>query len=98
MGLRFRRSVKIFPCVRLNFSRSGISTSVGVRGAHVTYGRNGTRTTVGIPGTGVSYTEVNPKHRDVASNSTPSVRWGVVLLTTVVVLMAIFVLGTIISR
>lgn len=49
--------MKIFPGVRLNFSRSGVSTSVGVRGAHVTFGKNGTRTTVGIPGTGVSYTE-----------------------------------------
>jgi len=59
MGLRFRRSVRLFPGVRLNFSGSGISTSIGGRGAHVTYGHGHVRTTVGIPGTGVSYTSVS---------------------------------------
>jgi len=58
MGLRFRRSVKILPGVRLNFSKSGVSTSVGTRGAHVTIGHGQVRETVGIPGTGLSYTEV----------------------------------------
>jgi hypothetical protein len=57
MGWRFRRSVKILPGVRLNFSRSGISTSVGVRGAHVTVGHGKVRETVGLPGSGISYSE-----------------------------------------
>jgi uncharacterized protein DUF4236 len=52
MGWRFRRSVKILPGIRLNLSRSGISTSVGVRGAHVTVGHGKVRTTVGLPGSG----------------------------------------------
>jgi hypothetical protein len=63
MGFRFRRSVKILPGIRLNFGKRGISTSVGVRGAHVTFGRTGTRTTVGLPGSGISYTHLeNPRH------------------------------------
>ncbi len=41
MGLRFRRSLRLFPGVRLNFSRSGISTTVGVRGASITLGPKG---------------------------------------------------------
>ena len=57
MGFRFRRSVKLAPGVRLNFSKSGVSTSVGTRGAHVTLGHGQVRETVGIPGTGLSYTE-----------------------------------------
>jgi hypothetical protein len=58
MGLRFRRSIKIAPGVRLNVSKSGVSTTIGPRGAKVTIGgKGGTRTTVGIPGTGLSYTE-----------------------------------------
>ena len=66
MGFRFRRSVKILPGVRLNFSRSGVSTSVGTRGAHVTIGHGQLRETVGIPGTGGSYTEVHRTQTEAA--------------------------------
>jgi len=59
MGFRFFRRMNIAPGVRLNFSKSGISPSFGVRGARVTVGRKGIRRTVGIPGTGLFYTEVS---------------------------------------
>jgi len=55
LGFRFSRSVKILPGVRLNFSGSGISTSIGPRGATINIGKRGTRATVGLPGTGLSY-------------------------------------------
>lgn len=55
MGLRFRRSVKLMPGVRVNFSGSGASLSLGGRGATVNLSSRGTRTTVGLPGTGLSY-------------------------------------------
>jgi len=58
MGFRFFRRMNIIPGVRLNFSKSGISPSFGVRGARITLGRGGVRKTVGIPGTGLFYTEV----------------------------------------
>jgi len=55
--LNFRRRIKILPGVTLNLSKSGVSTSVGRRGAKVTLGgSHGPRATVGIPGTGLSYT------------------------------------------
>lgn len=57
MGFRFRKTIKILPGIRLNLSKSGISTSVGVKGATINISDKGTRGTVGIPGTGVSYTE-----------------------------------------
>lgn len=61
MGLRFRRSVRLFPGVRLNFSGSGISTTIGVRGMGVTLGAKGTYANVGLPGTGLSYrTRISP--------------------------------------
>ena len=41
MAWRFQRRVKIIPGVRLNLSKSGISTSVGVRGASMTFGKSG---------------------------------------------------------
>ena len=52
-GWNFRRRVKIAPGVTLNFSKSGVSTSVGPRGAKVTFGKNGTYLNTGIPGTGI---------------------------------------------
>ena len=55
MGFRFRRSVKVFPGVRVNFSGSGVSTSVGSRGTSVTIGKRGTYLNLGVPGTGVSF-------------------------------------------
>jgi len=55
MPFRFRKSIKILPGVKINLSKSGVSTSVGKRGATVNFSKRGTRTTVGIPGTGLSY-------------------------------------------
>lgn len=53
MGLRFRRSVKILPGVRINISKSGVSTTIGPKGASVNIGKNGTYLNTGIPGTGL---------------------------------------------
>jgi hypothetical protein len=55
--LRFHRSAKLLPGVRLNMAKTGPSISLGVPGAHFNVGVNGTRTTVGVPGTGLSYIE-----------------------------------------
>lgn len=55
MGLRFHKSVKILPGVRLNFSKSGISTSIGGKGHSINIGQNGVYGSLGIPGTGLSY-------------------------------------------
>ncbi len=61
MGLRFRKSVKLFPGVRLNFSGGGVSTTIGFRGASVNLGKRGAQLNVGIPGSGLSYrTRLSP--------------------------------------
>jgi hypothetical protein len=55
-GVRFRKSMKVLPGVRVNVSKTGVSTSLGGRGASVNLGTQGTRSfTLGIPGTGLSY-------------------------------------------
>lgn len=51
--MRFRRRVKLFPGVNINFSKSGISTTIGVRGASINIGKQGTYLNTGIPGTGI---------------------------------------------
>ena len=57
MGFRFRRSIKILPGIRLNFSKKGFSSvSIGRRGATININRKGEkRATFGIPGTGLSW-------------------------------------------
>ena len=55
MGFRFRKSKNIGP-FRFTVSKSGISTSIGVKGFRVTKTASGrVRTTASIPGTGISY-------------------------------------------
>ncbi len=46
--------MKIFPGVRLHFSRSGIGISVGPRGFHIGVSPKGSRyVSAGLPGTGL---------------------------------------------
>lgn len=56
MGFRFYRRIQILPGLRLNISKSGVSTSVGTRGLWLTTGHGRRRATIGLPGTGLSYT------------------------------------------
>ena len=51
--MRFRRKAKLFPGVYLNFSKTGISTTIGVPGLSVNVGKQGTYLNTGIPGTGI---------------------------------------------
>lgn len=64
MGLRFRKSLKIAPGVKLNLNKKSTSVTFGGKGFHHTVSSTGKRTsTVGIPGTGLSYSKTsNPKN------------------------------------
>ncbi|WP_368623420.1 DUF4236 domain-containing protein [Paraburkholderia sp. BR13444] len=53
MGWSFRKSIKVAPGIRINLSKSGVSTSIGGRG--LTYNTRG-RVTASIPGTGIRFT------------------------------------------
>ena len=53
MAWNYRKRVKIAPGVHLNFSKNGVSTSIGPKGARVTFGKNGTYMSTSIPGTGL---------------------------------------------
>jgi hypothetical protein len=58
MPLRFRKSIKILPGVKINLSKSGVSTSFGKRGSSINIGKKGIRSTVGMPGTGFSFSKL----------------------------------------
>lgn len=58
MGIRFRKSIQIFPGVKLNINKSGLSLSLGPRGLKYTVNSSGKSTaTIGIPGSGLSYSK-----------------------------------------
>lgn len=54
-GVRFRKTVGVAPGVKVNLSKTGVSTSLGGHGATVNIGTKTRSVTLGIPGTGLSY-------------------------------------------
>ncbi len=85
MGFRFRKTFKIVPGVKLNLTKSGISTSIGSRGLTVNLKNGQAKTTLGVPGTGLSY---STSTRTSISGS--SVLWLVGIAIVVVLLLAAF--------
>lgn len=53
MAWAFHKRIKVIPGVTINLSKSGISTSVGVRGASLTFKPDGVYRNLGLPGTGI---------------------------------------------
>lgn len=70
MGFRFRKGLSLLPGVRLNFSKSGASLSLGGRGMSVNLSPSGVRTTVGVPGSGMSYRSPTYKWSKLAAAGT----------------------------
>src|SRR6266571_3845550 len=80
MGFRFRRRIKLLPGIRLNISKSGLSTSVGEPGATINLRGDNVRTTVGVPGSGLSYT----------SSTRSRIGGGAVVLIVLFILAMVF--------
>lgn len=60
MGLRFRKSFKIAPGVKLNLNKKSAGITFGGKGAHFTMNTKRKNTTsVGVPGTGLYYTSTS---------------------------------------
>lgn len=57
MGLKFRKSIKIAPGVRVNLSKKSSSVSIGNKYGGYNISSRGTRARVSAPGTGFSYSE-----------------------------------------
>jgi hypothetical protein len=52
---RFRKTFSVLPGVKINLSKTGVSTSLGGKGATLNVGHGKKNVTLGIPGTGLSY-------------------------------------------
>jgi hypothetical protein len=83
MAIRFRRSMKIAPGLRLNIGKKSASVRVGGRGGGVTLGSAGSRATVGAPGSGLSYSKKIGGKRpsrvkaDTAADAAAAPRWQI---------------------
>jgi hypothetical protein len=64
MPIRFYRSFKILPGVRINVSKSGMSTTIGPRGFKFTFNKHGIRRTIDLPGTGLYATSYVSRNKD----------------------------------
>lgn len=87
MGFRFRKIIPLGKGFRLNFSKRGVSSSIGKPGATLNIGKNGIRPTVGIPGTGMSFTPSK-----TSSTKTSDVQLGVIISAAIWILICIVVL------
>lgn len=73
MGFRFRKSFKIAPGFKINLSKSGISSSFGVKGASVSVGKTGVRANAGLPGTGIGYSKKIASFSSKSGETTDSI-------------------------
>lgn len=90
MGLRFRKSVKIAPGVKLNFNKKSTGVTFGGKGVHYTVNSNGKSTSsVGIPGTGISYssTSSSKKSKSSSKQNGGCMKYGLIAL------LVLFILG-----
>jgi hypothetical protein len=97
MPLRFQRHVTLIPGLRANFSKSGVSLSIGHRGFWYTMSANGRRrATVGLPGTGLFYTHV--EHIPPAPAIHPTHRASFVLAILALVVLIFAAIGALVGR
>ena len=75
MGMRYRKSIKLLPGVRLNLNKKSASISFGTKGLRHTISTTGkSHTTIGIPGTGISYTTSGGSSRKSSCTSSQAVQ------------------------
>lgn len=93
-SLRFRRSVRIAPGVRLNFNKRSVGVSAGARGARVSVNSDGRSTrSVGIPGTGLYYRSQRGPRRRSAGRRPGRGLWHTTWVTALGALVFYVVVG-----
>jgi Protein of unknown function (DUF4236) len=64
MPVRIRKTFTLFPGVKVNVSKGGMSITVGRRGFHLNFSKQGVRQTTSLPGSGISHTSYLFKNDD----------------------------------
>lgn len=75
MGIRFRKSIKLLPGIRLGLSKSWFSFRLGGKGIGVTLSRNGIRGSASALGTGLSYSTNIGTNSKATKNGTHMARY-----------------------
>lgn len=88
MAVRFRKSFKLAPGVRMNLSGSGVGWSLGPRGASIGIGKKGTYLNAGLPGTGLS------ARQKISGGSSPRMRSSAPATTSLSVAIGVHDDGT----
>ncbi len=90
MGLRFRKSIKILPGVKLNLGKKSAGVSVGTTGARYSVNSSGRKTsTVGIPGTGLSYSKSSGGGKKSDKSSKSVLPWRLIIAVGVLIFILI---------
>ena len=90
MGLRFRKSIKILPGVKLNLGKKSAGVSVGTTGARYSVNSSGRKTsTVGIPGTGLSYSNSSGGGKKSDKSSKSVLPWRLILTVGILIFILI---------
>ena len=70
--MRFRKSIKIVPGIKINLSKSGVSMTIGKKGLSMNIGKKGTYLNTGIPGTGIyDRKKISDSGQDTPPPTTP---------------------------
>lgn len=98
MGWNYRKRIKIAPGMHLNFSKRGISTTIGGRGVSVNIGKNGTYLNTSIPGTGLYNRQkigggTSSRRNNFASTPEPPSNGNDGVVGCVVMVLTIVVIG-----
>lgn len=88
MAIRFRKSFKLAPGLRLNIGKKGASVRVGPKGAGYTVGTSGQRVSASIPGTGVGFSSRIGKRKSDNQNTDTSMSSWVAGLVGFVLIFA----------
>jgi hypothetical protein len=58
MGFRFRKSISVCKGVKINLSKTSVSTTIGGKVGRVTVGNKQVTTSASIPKTGISFFKI----------------------------------------
>ena len=94
MGLRFRKSIKLAPGVKLNLNTKSVGVSAGVKGAHVSVNSSGRKTaTFSIPGTGLSYSTNLGKKKSSKKKKSAEQSSGINIVLVVIIIILLLIIA-----
>ncbi|PKF73656.1 DUF4236 domain-containing protein [Chryseobacterium sp. PMSZPI] len=78
MAWSYRKRIKVIPGIHLNFSKRGISTSIGIKGASINFSKSGTTVSTSVLGFSNRYklSDSGSRSRPILSNPEPNIDYS----------------------